>query len=138
MNDIRIETMNRFIPKQVTDREAKDTGMAMTLICLLIAFFGNAHFLYGLAILLLLLNMTWSGLFKPAAKVWLGFSHILGFVMSRVILSIIFFVLVVPIGWLRQSIGKDSMQLKRWKKDKGSVFKVREHEFSADDIEHPY
>jgi hypothetical protein len=28
--------------------------------------------------------------------------------------------------------------LKEWKKNQHSVFKIREHEFRADDIKHPY
>jgi hypothetical protein len=30
------------------------------------------------------------------------------------------------------------MQLQKWKKDQSSVFKIREHVFTAKDIEHPY
>jgi hypothetical protein len=138
MTDSKIEKIKRLIPKQITASQAKDTGMAMVLICLLVAFFGGVHVLYSVAIVLLLVDMIWPSLFKPVAKIWLGFSHILGSIMSKIILSIIFFLLVFPIGLLRQLIGKDSLQLKRWKNDHKSVFKVREHEFTADDIQHPY
>jgi hypothetical protein len=130
--------MKEFISKSITTNQAKDTGMAMVLICLLIAFFGGKQFFYGLAILLTLINMIWPNVFKPVAKIWLGFSHILGSVMSRIILSIIFLVLVLPVGFVRRAIGKDPLQLKKWKKDHASVFKTREHEFTSEDIKHPY
>ena len=127
-----------FIPRLVTTDQAKDTGMAIVLICLLIAFFGGKHLFYGLGILLLLINMIAPNMYKPAARIWLGFSNLLGSVMSRIILSIVFLALVFPVGLARRIIGKDSMQLKKWKKDRTSVFKIREHEFTADDIKHPY
>jgi hypothetical protein len=133
-----MEKMQAIIPKTITTHQAKDTGMAMVLICLLIAFFGGKQFFYGLAILLLLINMIWPNVFKPVAKIWLGFSHILGSVMSKFILSMIFLILVLPVGVARRAIGKDALQLKKWKKDHASVFKIRDHEFTSEDIKHPY
>ena len=133
-----LKKIKEFIPASITTNQAKDTGMAMVLICLLIAFFGGKQFFYGLAIMLLLINMIWPNVFKPVAKIWLGFSHVLGSVMSRIILSIIFLVLVLPLGFVRRLIGKDSLQLKKWKKDHVSVFKTREHEFTSEDIKYPY
>jgi multisubunit Na+/H+ antiporter MnhG subunit len=126
------------ISRTITTDQAKDTGMAMVLICLLIAFFGGKQYFYGLAILLLLINMICPKVFRPAAKIWFGFSHLLGSVMSRIILSVIFLVLVLPVGVYRRAIGKDSLQLKKWKKDNASVFRIREHEFTSEDIKHPY
>lgn len=112
--------------------------MAMVLICLLIAFFGQKQQFSGVAILLLLLNMIWPSIFKPLAKIWLGLSHMLGTIMSKIILVVIFFGLVLPVGLLRRFLGKDTLQLKKWKKGHDSVFKVRDHEFTSEDINHPY
>jgi multisubunit Na+/H+ antiporter MnhG subunit len=138
MTDTAIKKIKEFISRTITTDQAKDTGMAMVLICLLIASFGEKQYFYGLAILLLLINMIWPNVFRPTAKIWLGFSHLLGSVMSRIILGIIFLVLVLPVGFVRRAIGKDSLQLKKWKKDHTSVFKIREHEFTSEDIKHPY
>jgi len=130
--------MKDLIPKTISTDQAKDTGMVMVLICLLIAFFAGMHFFYVPAIGLLLVNMIWPNLFRPVAKIWLGFSNLLGLVMSRIILSIIFLILVLPVGLFRRAIGKDSLQLKKWKKDHASVFKTRDHEFTSEDIKYPY
>ena len=138
MTGTAIKKIKGFIPQSVTTDQAKDTGMAMVLICLLIAFFGGKHLFYGVGMLLLLINMIAPNIFKPVARIWLGFSHLLGSVMSRIVLSIVFLALVFPVGLVRRIMGKDSMQLKKWKRDRESVFKIREHEFTADDIKHPY
>jgi hypothetical protein len=130
--------LKEFIPATITTAQAKDTGMAMVLICLLIAFFGDKDFFYGLAIVLLLVNMIAPNIYRTAAKLWLGFSHLLGSVMSKIILSIIYLLLILPVGFARKAIGKDSLQLKKWKKSQDSVFRVREHQFTAKDIQHPY
>ena len=138
MIDTTFKKAKGFIPKTISPDQVKDTGMAMVLICLLIAFFGQKQQFSGIALLLLLINMIWSNVYKPVAKLWLGLSHLLGTVMSKVILSIIFFGLVMPVGLLRRFLGRDSLQLKKWKKGRNSVFKVRDHEFMAEDIKHPY
>ena len=130
--------MTSFIPKTITRDQAKDTGMAMVLICLLIAFLGKVHSFYGAAIVLLLVNMIVPDVFKPVAKIWLGLSHLLGSIMSKIILTIVFIVLVLPVGLIRRALGKDSLQLKKWKKNKDSVFKIREHQYTSEDINHPY
>jgi len=77
-------------------------------------------------------------LFYPVAVIWLGFSHLLGGVMSKILLTVVFAVVVVPIGLLRQLMGKDSMRLKSWKNGTGSVMQVRNKIFQPEDLNHPY
>ena len=138
MMSMTLNKLRGLFPAPITTDQAKDTGMAMVLICLLIAFFAGVRFCYGLAIVLLLVNIIWPGAFKPVAGIWLGFSRLLGSVMSRIILGIIFLVLVLPVGMIRRAMGKDSMRLKIWKKDGASVFRTRDHEFTSEDVQHPY
>ena len=138
MIDSVIKKIKGFIPESISAGQAKDTGMAMVLICLLVAFFGQKQQLYVIAILLLLVNMIWPGIYKPVAKIWLGLSHLLGTVVSKVVLSVIFFGMVMPVGLARRISGKDSLQIKKWKKGRDSVLRTREHEFTSEDISHPY
>jgi hypothetical protein len=77
-------------------------------------------------------------LFQPFAKVWLGISHKLGTVVSKVLLTIIFYLVVLPVSLMRRVMGKDSMKLKLWKQGANSVFRVREHTFAKSDLEYPY
>ena len=130
--------IRKFIPTNISIDQAKDTGMAMVLICLLVSYFGHKARVLGIAIFLLLLNMTWPKFYKPVAKVWLAFSHLLGTLMSKIVLSIVFSVLVIPVGILRRALGKDSLQLKEWKTGSESVFKVRGKAITPEDIHRPY
>ncbi|MEN6318456.1 MAG: SxtJ family membrane protein [Syntrophaceae bacterium] len=127
-----------YIPRSITPEQAKDTGMAMVLISLLIAIAGNKQQFVFIAVLLLLVNMIRPVLYRPVAKIWLGLSHLLGTVMSKIILTVIFFVLVLPVGVLRRVLGKDTLQLQEWKKGKNSVFKIWDYQFTPKDIENPY
>lgn len=43
---------------------------------------------------------------KLIYKLWMSLALVMGSVMSRVLLTVIFFVLVTPIGWITRLIGK--------------------------------
>jgi len=118
-------------------REFVDTGMALTLICLLLGLGLREHGWLVAAIVLLVVNMTAPTLYKLPAKVWFAFSHLLGTVMSKVILSVVFFGLVTPLALVRRLSGHDLMNLRGWKKQ-GSVFVTRNHTYTAKELEHPF
>ncbi len=122
----------------ITKDQAKDTGMAIVLICLILSLYLKNRPMVFIAIAFLLLNMIWPNAYRYPAKIWLGFSHLLGTIMSKILLSVIYFVLVIPVGLIRKICGSDSMMLKQWKKSTGSVFESRNHTYSKKDIEHPY
>ena len=74
--------IKEFIPKSISPEQAKDTGMAMVLICLLIAVLGRRWRFVGISIILLLIDMIWPRVYKPLVAFWFGFSRLLGAVIS--------------------------------------------------------
>ena len=112
--------------------------MAMVLLVLLIYVKTRRDGWLFAAMILHVVNMVVPRIYAPMAVVWLGLSHLLGTVMSKVLLSILFFGLVTPIGVLRRLLGKDSLKLRAFKASKGSVMTVRNHVFVGHDIEKPY
>jgi len=121
-----------------TKDQARDTGMALVLICLIAAYWGHHPRFLPLAMVILILTMAAPQIFRPLAVFWFGLSHIMGNVVSKVVLSLVFFLVVTPIGLMRRWAGKDSLQLRQWKKDQGSVFVTREGVIQAEDLENPY
>ncbi len=130
--------MSQFFPTKLSTKQCEDTGMAMTLILLLLGFFYEYTLFYKLAIPVLLLNMTYSRIFYPAAIIWLGGSKLIGTVVSKVLLTFIYLVLVVPVAVLRRAMGRDSLRLKTWKKDTRSVLVNRNHLYTSKDIIKPF
>ena len=129
-----------MVPKNIaiTPERCKDAGLALVLICLICYQAWKLPFLTMLAIVLLLVAMTYPPVFKPFARVWFAMSTGLGTVLSKVILTVLFFVMVLPIGALRRAMGKDAMKVKTWQSGQDSVFRSRDHRFTASDMEHPY
>ncbi len=130
--------MMEFIKRKITKDQSRDTGMAMVLLVLLVDVRMKRGWMLLAAILLQLLNMTVPWIYRPVAVVWLGFSDLLGAAVSRILLSIVYFAVVTPIGILRRLAGKDSLKLRAFKAGKDSVMLTRNHVFVGQDIEKPY
>ena len=121
-----------------TPEQAKDTGMAMVQISLLLGYWGKFPQFLPVSLVLLILTMAWPNAFRPLAVLWFGLSHLLGNVVSRVILTVLFFLIVTPIALIRRLMGADALQLKKWKQGQGSVFVVREGPVQGKDMANPY
>jgi len=62
-------------------------------------------------------------LLKPINKAWVKIGDVLGFINSRIILGVMFFLLIFPIGLVLKILGKDSMN-RKYNKDLDSYRKV--------------
>jgi len=133
----KIELWNYF-PRTISKKQASDTGMAAVLILLLIGLFTHNNLYYKIAIPVLVINMTFPMFFYPFAIIWLGLTQLLGTIVSKIILTFTYFILVVPVGAFRRLLGKDSLQLSEFKKGNKSVMQTRNHTFVSEDIENPY
>jgi len=51
-------------------------------------------------------------LFRAIYRLWLGFSVVLGYFISRILLTIIFFLVLTPTGLIMRMVGKDPMERK--------------------------
>jgi hypothetical protein len=122
----------------VTPEQCKDTGMAMVLIFLLLTLVFKQDLYLFCAICVHVVNMVAPRVYRPVAVIWLGLAHLLGMVVSRIVLSVVFIAVVTPIGLARRLLGIDSLRLREFKKDDGSVMQERNHRFTPEDIQRPY
>ncbi len=104
----------------------------------------------GFLILFLLFHQNWllyvslavglAGLFSTFLSRWINWAWMqlvraIGWVNSRVLLSLVFFVVLVPLALVSRLIKKDPLMLK---KRTDSYFKERNHTFTPKDLEHPW
>lgn len=126
-----------MIFKESSLHQAKDTGMACILICLIGFLLGGQQAWIIAALFFLLLNMIRPQLYAPLAVIWFGLSHKLGGFVSTILLTVLFYIVVTPIALIRKVTGADAMRQKQWRQT-DSAFTVRNHSFSASDLEKPY
>jgi len=66
---------------------------------------------------------------------WFWIAEKIGAVMSSFVLTLLFFTIVIPFGYLSRLFRKDLMFMK---KRNDSYYRVREHDFTAQDLENPW
>ncbi len=130
--------MQDYLVTKISNKQNTDAGLAVLLILLIATFITNELFYSKLMLPVLLLIMIAPKIFYPFTIVWLSFSKLLGTIISKIILTVIFYLMVVPIGVFRRMIGKDNLQLKSFKKNRTSVFINRDYLFTAKDLEKPF
>lgn len=106
----------------VTTKELRTFGLIIGIFLLIIANFlmwkqrpsfpyfacaGGGIFILGLSAPILL---------EPIYKAWMSFAVVLGFMMTRVILTLLFYGLFTPISLIARLFGKDLLD-ERWDKN---------------------
>ena len=88
-------------------------GGILILISLYILWKGTADFkiLFGIGAGLIILGVIIPILLKPIYYVWMVFAAVLGWFMTRVILSIVFYVILTPIGLIAKLFRKKFLDL---------------------------
>lgn len=126
----------------------KDTGMAMVLIALAVFLFTGSITWVWLGLILLLINMTFPKFYFLPSLLWFSLSNLLGFISSKLILSLVFFLVVTPIGMIRRLLAYskrnsannsfDSMRVYSWRNSTQSNFKIKEKQYTSKDLENPF
>tara|TARA_A100001015_G_scaffold303525_1_gene393315 strand:+ start:2552 stop:2938 length:387 start_codon:yes stop_codon:yes gene_type:complete len=94
-------------------------GIVFFLVFLIIGVFpiksgGSINYLLVcISTIFLFLGIINSKLLTPLNKIWFKFGIMLGHIVSPVIMSLIFFMVVTPIAVLLKILGKDVLNLKK-------------------------
>lgn len=105
-------------PREKTIEELKKFGLTMTtafvLLGGLLLWRGKLWGIYLLyaATVFLILEVIAPKALGPIEKVWLAFGEKIGAVMSVVILSIAFYLVLTPLGLILRLLGKDLLSIK--------------------------
>lgn len=67
---------------------------------------------FGLGGGLITLSVVRPLLLRPIYRVWMGLAFVLGFVMTRVLLTTFYFLAMTPVGWLRRTFGASPLLTK--------------------------
>ena len=105
MDDVKISSNRSF-------------GIVFFIVFLLIALYpltyGGEIRIWSLiiSIIFLILGLLNSKILAPLNKIWFKFGIFLGKIVSPLIMGIIFFLVVTPIGFIMRLLGKDVLNLK--------------------------
>ena len=100
-----------------SDSAVKKTGLTVGVVLILISLFlwylGKVSFMYFSIIggLLIILAFIAIPVLRPFHRLWMMLALLMGFVMSRVILTLLYYLVLTPIGLLAKVVGKKFMPL---------------------------
>ena len=133
-----VDGIKKIIPNKITENQKKDTGLALILLFLIIGLLTNNLLFFKMTIPIILITMLIPSVLYPIAIVWFTLSNFLGFFISKIILSVIFIILIIPFGLIRRLFGKDNLRLGQFKVSKKSVLINKNHTFTRKDIIKPF
>lgn len=89
-------------------------GTVLAVIGVLLFYFEKPSGIYFIVIggLLVLIGILFPIWLKPLNKIWMGLAIILGFIMTRVILTIFYYLVITPIGFVAKIFRRKFMNLK--------------------------
>ena len=101
----------------------RNFGIVFAVVFLIISFWpllnGDAIRNWSLliSIIFFILALINSKVLTPLNKIWFKFGIFLGKIVSPIVMSIIFFLVITPTGFFMKLIGKDLLRLKKKDRD---------------------
>ena len=111
-------------------------GIIVSMILVLMAMFGYVRL--PIIIVALLVTLLLPKLFTPFTWLWFRLGEGLSFVFGRLLLVLVFFLVVTPVGLLRRILKIDMMCLRQFKKSTDSVFSVCKKEYEISHLNKQY
>lgn len=108
------------------------TILIIVLGLLVLSFIFKANVLVTIATIIGVVSLIFPPVGYGVEWFWLKLAETLGWINTRLLLGIVFFVFLSPIAFLHRLFHKNPLQLK---KTSGSVFVAREHTYTEKDFE---
>jgi hypothetical protein len=125
--------------QNMPSKEYQRNFVSLVVLALIVAGLYNGNTLYyKIAVGILLLSMISVSLFYPFTMFWLRLSEALGSITSKITLTTIYTLLVMPIGMFRKIAGKDSLKTRNFKTSKDSCFKTVDKTYVSNDLKFPF
>ncbi|MTI88160.1 MAG: hypothetical protein FH748_09345 [Balneolaceae bacterium] len=118
---------------QEDPKTAKTQLVIVTGLLVLSWFFDTVYLVYAAGAVALLSFIPPAG--NRMVWGWYKLAEYLGWFNARVLLSLVYYVVVTPIGFLFRLFGNDPLLLKDKKK---SVYTFREHTYKKEDLKNPW
>ena len=125
-------------------KELKKFSLTIGIVLLIISaamfyYSSELRFYFGIAgIIVIVSGYLFPKILLPFQKLWMGLALVLGFIMSRVILTLLFYLVITPIGTIARLAKKDFLDLS-FNKSKESYWNYRDHkEYSKIDSERQF
>lgn len=104
--------------QRINRTELRKFGITVGVVIVLISAFlfykdkVSAPYFLASGFILLISGIAIPAILKPLYNIWMGFAVVMGYFMSRLILSMMFYLIFTPVGLVMRIFGKDLLQEK--------------------------
>jgi predicted PurR-regulated permease PerM len=116
--------------------KAYEGVLALVFGLMLLAWLHGHPLWLPIALGLTLATLVSPWLARLVAWGWTSLAQAMGFVVSRILLGVVFFVVLTPLALLQRALGRDPLM--RRAPTGGSAFTERRHPFTAKDLARPW
>lgn len=101
-----------------TKKELREFGLTIGIILVIlgsIALWRNKDiypYFLGIGTTFIVLGLTFYKILLPFQKIWMGLGLVIGFFVNRIILSILYYLVITPIGLVMRLLKKDIIDQK--------------------------
>jgi hypothetical protein len=123
ISDVRCELMALDVSPKKLRRFGVTVGIVLIAL-FMISRKGSGAISIGLGIVgvtLVVAGLALPRILRGAYRVWMGFALALGWIISRVILTILFYLVLTPIAFIARLAGKEFMDI-RWDRKRNSYW----------------
>ena len=115
-----IEQNMTFSKKEISRKDLRNFGLLTgSITSLLFGLFlpwlfehNYPRWPWYIAVILIVWALALPQTLKPVYRTWMAIGQVLGWVNTRIILSIMFYILILPVGLIMRLVGKDPMSRK--------------------------
>jgi len=121
-----------------THRRRLEGLLSLVLVLLVLRFVLDVRQLVIAAAAVVFLGLASETVSSFLSAAWWGVTGLIGRLISGILLSLIYFVVVTPVGLLRRLLRKGPPSLQPLARGKDPALEVREHTFGPADFERPW
>jgi len=128
--------------KTTTKKQLRSFGLILaggfSVIGLAPLIRGHNIRMWALAVALVfgVLGLILPQILKPVYRVWMAFGEVLAWINTRIVLTILYYALIVPIGMILRLNGKDPMRLKFDRE--ATTYRITRGKRQASHMQHMY
>lgn len=130
--------MKSKIFSKIPEKQYLETGVILMIVLVIAGLFTNQQVYYLISLITGVTAILMPAVFHPVAFLWFGFSKVIGTVMSKMLMGIIYYLIITPVALFRKLTGKDTLKLTQLKKNRTTVFIERSHTYDSTDMTHHY
>ncbi|MGB3585393.1 MAG: SxtJ family membrane protein [Tunicatimonas sp.] len=124
-----------IIITQISQKQLLETGLVAILLCIIIGLVQDQSGWLVAAAVVAGVGLLFPKLLYPVAVFWFSLGNVLSMIVSPILLTTVFLLIITPIGVFRRWLSRDSLQIQPSDR---SILKKRDHVFTATDLKNSF